>query len=76
MYCVAYTDERVVLSPHVSYPKHCGKPVVTAHGVTVVTHGYCEEHRCCNRCGLQITKDCKCKVPEERPEYLAFLKGK
>lgn len=50
----------------------CEKDAVTFHGISMVTHGYCEEHRCCKVCGLGI-KFCECKFPTERPEYLEWL---
>jgi len=53
----------------------CDKDAVTFHGVMTVTHGYCEKHRCCYRCGLHIT-DCKCKEGHlERPEYIEYRKA-
>ena len=50
----------------------CDKVAITFHGVMKVTHGYCEEHRCCYNCGNYI-KNCGCENPIERPEYLEHL---
>jgi hypothetical protein len=50
----------------------CGVKAVTSHGVTITTHGYCEEHRCCAECGLQINYGCKCAKPTEREDYLKY----
>lgn len=58
----------------------CGKDAVTFHGLAVTTHGYCEEHRCCHRCGRGIKRHeqaCRCPDgPRERPEYLEYLRNK
>jgi hypothetical protein len=55
---------------------NCNREAITFHGVTIATHGYCEEHRCCAVCGLWI-KMCKCsKGHTERPDYLEYLKNK
>lgn len=53
----------------------CNKPRVTFHGICTVTHGYCEEHRCCYLCGLTIA-DCDCPSGHhtERPEFLHWKK--
>lgn len=37
----------------------CTKPAVDMHGVSTVTHGFCLEHRTCDRCG-QWVGDCRC----------------
>jgi hypothetical protein len=49
----------------------CSKDAVTFHGVSTVTHGYCDEHRCCANCGgrLMGDKPC-CDHPKERPNAL------
>ena len=54
--------------------QECFKNAVTSHGVMITTHGYCAKHRCCYRCGLQVT-NCRCKEGHlERPEYIEYLK--
>ena len=52
----------------------CDSVAVTYHGIVAKTHGYCEAHRCCARCGLQINNKCECKRPKERKEYVRYLK--
>jgi len=32
----------------------CNGKAITFHGVTMKTHGYCEKHRHCSKCGLMI----------------------
>ena len=57
----------------------CDKEAIFMHGISVVTHGYCEEHRCCKNCGRKINlcyeeKGCdkpscdkpSCDKPKER----------
>lgn len=59
----------------------CDKEAVTFHGVSTVSHGYCEDHRCCAKCGLQIHTTgvtghtCTCKVPTEREDYLQWKRA-
>ena len=50
----------------------CNKEAVTFHGITRTTHGYCEEHRCCKKCGRMINYGCHCEEPKERGEYLKY----
>ena len=50
----------------------CDKVAVTFHGVSITTHGYCEEHRCCAKCGLHINSGCMCRTPTEREDYLEY----
>lgn len=51
----------------------CGKECVTFHGIGMFTHGYCDEHRCCAKCGLQIAAcDCPSGHHTERAEYLGY----
>jgi len=59
----------------------CGKEAITFHGIFATTHGYCEEHRCCAKCGLKINSEkesvspsCKCEKPTERKDYLNWKK--
>lgn len=53
----------------------CEKDAVTFHGVAIVTHGYCEDHRCCKVCGLPVIS-CDCEYgPTERPEYKVTKEG-
>jgi len=52
--------------------KDCDREAVTFHGCTLITHGYCEEHRCCAKCGLKINYGCKCKEPKERQDYIDY----
>jgi hypothetical protein len=52
----------------------CGEKAVTFHGVTTITHGYCERHRCCAKCGGRVNggevNPCRCRRgPTERDEY-------
>lgn len=51
----------------------CTKPAVDMHGVGTVTHGFCLEHRTCNRCGHWVF-DCPCpQGPMERPAVRALM---
>ncbi len=55
------------------YDRDCKKDAVTFHGVNLLTHGYCEEHRCCAKCGLRVNKcDCKSGKHTEREDYLQY----
>lgn len=55
----------------------CDKRAVTFHGIATITHGYCEEHRCCARCGGKINPGSKCQCyckggPTERMDYMVW----
>lgn len=51
----------------------CHKPAVCMHGVTTATHGYCLEHRTCERCGRWVV-ECECKEgPLERKWVRALI---
>lgn len=56
------------------YKSYCNKESVIFHGLCSKSQGYCEEHRCCSRCGMTILKcDCKEGFHTERLQYLEVL---
>lgn len=46
----------------------CEQIAVDLHGIGMVTHGYCEEHRTCRGCGLCQDR-CDCHVAKQYPTF-------
>jgi hypothetical protein len=51
----------------------CTKQAVDMHGVGTITHGFCLEHRTCQRCGKWML-ECTCvEGPQERRHILVAM---
>ncbi len=54
----------------------CHHDAIAFLTVAKKTYGYCQEHRRCKNCGLEINGSCRCNPPVERPEFLKYMAGK